>query len=256
MSVFPPSQLQYKLALVKHQQHRQTRLALWRASLMICLAVSLGLAATLPNSQIKNRSQIHINGTRLVSKETIYHSLKFPYPQFIWSVNGIDLVHKIESIPSVQAVKISKQIIPPTITISIQEKTPVALATAQSKVGFLNSEGEWIEQKFYDNVNNSLPLPKLKVIDYKTQFQQPWSKLYQLISLYPELGISEVHWQASGGIFLKTKIGQVFLGAETSLLEQQFKTISKLKNLPEHLDSSEIAYIDLSNPGVNLIQKY
>jgi len=256
MSVFPPPQLQYKLALVKLQQHRLTRLSLWRACFMVGCATGLGLLATVPNSQIESQSQIVINGEQLVSENTIRQALKFSYPQFIWSVNGIELARRIESIPSVAAVKVSKQIIPPTIAISLQEKTPVALATSQGQVGFLSQSGEWIEQKFYDNTDLDLPLPKLKVINYQSQFSSIWSKIYQLNLLYPELKITEVHWREGDGIFLKTKIGEVFLGSKSSRLEQQFKIISKLKNLSAQVDTEEIAYIDLSNPGVNLIQKY
>ncbi|MEY2858213.1 MAG: hypothetical protein RLZZ74_2525, partial [Cyanobacteriota bacterium] len=178
------------------------------------------------------------------------------YPQFIWSINGIEITRKIEAIPSVEAVKVNKQIIPPLITISLQEKIPVALATSQREVGFLTPQGEWISQKFYSSTAVNFPQLKLKVMDYQDQFQQTWQQIYQLILLYPELKVSEVRWQSSGDIFLETKIGQVFLGSESSRLEQQFKIISELKHLPEHLKSSEIAYIDLSNPGVNLIQKY
>ena len=256
MSVFPPPQLKYKLATIAIQQRRSVRLSLWRSCFTIGCTLALGLAATVPSSQIKTKKQINVDGETLVSEKKIRQALNFTYPQFIWSVNGMDLAHKIESIPSVKAVKVNKQIIPPRINILVREKAPVALATSQGKVGFLNSEGEWIEQQFYDNINTKSPLPELKVINYKVQFKQPWVKIYQLISLYPELKISEVHWQASGSVSLETKIGQIFLGSESSRLSQQFKIISQLKNLPERIEQSEIAYIDLSNPGVNLIQKY
>lgn len=256
MNAFPPPQLQYKLALVKLQQHRLTRLALWRACCIISCATGLGLATILPNSQIKTQNQIKINGDKLVDEDTIYQALKLTYPKFIWSVNGIEITQRIEAIPSIETAKVNKQIIPPSITISLQEKTPIALASANGEVGFLNTQGEWIAQKFYSSTKADFTLPKLKVIDYQLQFQATWQKIYQLILLYPELKVSEVHWQTSGDIFLETKIGQVFLGSESSRLEQQFKTISKLKNLPTQLKTSEIVYIDLSNPGVNLIQKY
>lgn len=256
MSTFPPPQLQYKVSLIKIQQHRLTRLSLWRACFMISCVTGLGLLATVPNSQIKKSSQIEINGEQLVSENTIRRALKFSYPQFIWSINGIDLTRKIESIPSVKAVKVSKQIIPPRITISLQEKTPVALSTSSGQVGFLSEQGEWIEQKFYDNTNLDIPLPKLKVINYQPRLKSVWSEIYQLNLLYPELKITEVHWREGDRIFLKTRIGQVLLGSEASRLEQQFKIISKLENLSQRVDAEEIAYIDLSNPGVNLIQKY
>jgi len=256
MSAFPPPQLQYKLSLVKLQQQRLTRLSFWRACFMVGCATGLSLAATLPNSQIKNKSQIDVNGERLVSENSIRQALRFDYPEFIWSINGMDLARKIESVPSVKAVKVSKQIIPPRIIVSLQEKVPVALATSGGEVGFLNAEGEWIAQKYYDNTNLDLPLPKLKAINYQSGFKLTWSKIYELNLIYPELKITEVHWREGGGIFLQTKIGQVFLGSENSRLEQQFKTISKLKNLANKVDAEEIAYIDLSSPGVNLIQKY
>lgn len=218
--------------------------------------MSLGLLATLPNWQIKQQNQIKINGEKLVSENTIYRTLKFSYPQFIWTVNGLNLEQKIETIPSIAVAKINRRIMPPSIIISLQEKKPVAVATFQEQVGFLDAQGEWISLNFYDNINSDHPLPKLKVINYERQFRTAWSKIYQLISLYPDLKISEVHWDQFGGLFIQTKIGQFFLGSELSRLEQQFKIMTKLKNLPNHLESSEIAYIDLSNSNVNLIQRY
>jgi len=256
MSAFPPPQLQYKLALVKLQQHRSHRISLWRACLLIFCTMSLGLVAALPYWQIKQQTQIKISGDKLVSKNSIYRTLKLSYPQFIWMVNGLNLKQKVESIPSIDTAQVNRRIIPPSIIISLQEKKPVAVATFQEQVGFLDAEGEWISLNFYDKLNADYSLPKIKVINYESRFKMAWIKIYQLISLYPDLKISEVHWDQFGGLFIQTKIGQFFLGSELSRLEQQFKIMTKLKNLPKHLEPSEIAYIDLSNPNANLIQRY
>lgn len=256
MNEFPPPQLQDKLALVKLQKHRSSRISLWRSCILISFTVSLGLLSTLPYWKIKHQAQIKISGEKLVNKTTIYNTLNFDYPQFIWTINGLELSQKINSIPSIAAVKVNRQIMPPSITISLQEKNPVALATLQGKVGFLDAQGEWISLNFYGNIHSKDSLPKLKVVNYEMQFKQTWSKIYYLISLYPELKISEVHWNRSDSILMQTKIGQVFLGSPSSRLERQFEVMTKLQNLPNHLDSDEIAYIDLSNPEVNLIQKY
>ena len=254
--VFPPPQLQYKIAIVKLQQQRSHHISLWRAGLLICCTMGLASLAVIPYWQIRKQSQIKVTGEKLVSEDTIYHSLNFAYPQFIWAVNGIDLTYKLESIPSVKVAKVNRQLVPPQITILVQEKVPVALATSQGEIGFIDSLGEWIPQKFYANLDGDDSLPKLKVIDYKNQFQSVWVQLYQLISFYPELQISEVHWNQAGSLFIQTKLGKVLLGADSSRLEQQFKILLKLKNLPKQLASSEIAYIDLSNSEVNLIQRY
>lgn len=249
-------QLKYKLATIKLQKQVSERISLWRASLIICGVIGLGLVSNSDYWQIKKQFQIKVSGEKLVNKDTIYHSLKFNYPQVIWQINGEQLEQNIESIPSIAIAKVNRRLIPPEISISLQEKRPVALASFQGKVGFLDAQGTWIDQEFYSNINTDRALPKLKVIDYELRFRHSWSKLYALISLYPKLQVSEVSWNQSGSIFIQTKIGRFYLGAESSRLEQQFQIMSKLKNLPEQLSSSEIAYIDLSNPQVNLIQRY
>ena len=218
--------------------------------------MGLSLLATSSYWQIKDRTQIEISGTKSIAKNTVYQSLNFDYDRFVWSVNGIALAQKIESIPAVADASVKRQIIPPKIAIALREKTPVALASLRGQVGLLTADGEWIEQQYYANIGSKQALPTLKAIDYQAEFQPVWRELYQAIDLYPELKISEVHWQPSGSLFIQTKLGRVFLGSDSSRLKQQFKIMLELTNLNQHLKSSDIAYIDLSNSEVNLIQKY
>ena len=256
MSSFPPPQIKYKLALVKAQDIRLSHQTLWRSCFVVFCAVSIFLLATLPYWQIKHQSQIEINGEKLISKSSIYNALKISYPQFIWKINGLNLAKQIESIPSIAGARINRIIIPPKLIVSLQEKAPIALATSQGKVGFLDTNGLWIDQKFYDNISADFALPKLKVLNYQIQYQPEWVDIYQLISLYPELEITELQWNQSGDLLLHTKIGKVFLGSDLSQLKRQFKTMLKLQNLPDYIENSQIAYIDLSNPNLDLIQKY
>ena len=256
MSAFPPPQLKHKLTLVEQQEHQLYRIAVWRSCLLISCAVSLCLMVVSPYWRIKDESQIQITGDELISKNTVYTALNLSYPRSIWSLNELNLTQKIESIPSIATAKLNKQLIPPALIISLEERVPIALALSQGKVGFLDSDGEWIAQKFYAHVNPNFSLPKLKVINYQPQYQKSWSSIYQLISLYPELEIDEVRWNQSSNLFLHTKVGVIFLGSDLSKLKQQFKIILELQNLPTYLESSKIAYIDLSNPEINLIQKY
>ena len=255
MKPFPPPKLKYQLTTAKAQNYRLARLALWRSCFVIGCALGVGLAANLPLWKIENRSQIKINDEKLVSEETIHNSLNFSYPQSIWMINGLSLTHKIESIPSIESARVNRQSIPPQIIITLREKTPVAVATSEGKIGFIDASGEWIDRKFYADISDS-SLPKLKVTDYKIQFQDRWHKIYQLITLYPELQIDEVQFRQAGNVFLNTQIGRVFLGAKLAYLERQFETIARLKNLPKHLNRSQIDYLDLSDPKTILIQKY
>ena len=256
MDVFPPPQLQHKLALVKVQKKKIYKISLWRSCSIVTLVMSLSWAATLPYWNIRHPNQIKISGNKLVGRDSVRTAIDFDYPQFIGTVNGLNISRQIESIPSIAVARVNKQITPPSLIISLQEKEPVAIATTEGKVGFLDARGEWISQHFYTNIGSKSSLPGLKAINYRSSYQQQWHEIYQLISLYPELKINEIQWQNSGDLFVQTKLGKVFLGSNSSRLEQQFKTMLELGNLPNKLKSSEIAYIDLSNPEVKLIQKY
>ena len=253
-SPFP--QLKYKLALIDLQESRLSRLAIWRATIVACFTIGIFLLSILPDWQIQHQSQISIKGNKLVSKQFVYSALNFEYPQFIWKIDGGNLAKQVELTPSVAEVRINKTLIPPKLIVFLQEKTPVALAILSGKVGFLDSNGQWIEQKFYDNISADFALPKLRVLNYNAQYQQTWRKLYQLVLSHPELEIKELQWSQSGDLLLKTKIGKVFLGSNSARLKTQFKTMLKLQALPNYLGSSKIDYIDLSSANLNLIQKY
>lgn len=256
MSPFPPSILKYKLSLVDAQENRLARVALWRSCALGFCAISVFLVFNLPYWQIQYQSQIEVNGNKLTSKEFVFSTLNFSYPQYIWTINGVNLAHEIESIPSIAAVRINKSIIPPKLIVSLQEKEPVAVATFAGKVGFLDISGHWIAQRFYDNMAADLALPKLKVVNYRPEYRPSWLRIYELILRYSELQVTELHWGQSSDLFLYTKIGKVFLGSDRSQLKQQFKTMLKLKKLPDYIEGSKVSYIDLSNPNLNLIQKY
>lgn len=256
MSAFPPPQLKYKLAVVEKQAQRLSRLAIWRSCMVMSCAISLFSIALLPYWQIKHQYQVQIRGDKLVAKDTIHTFLKLSYPQFIWTIHGANLTEKIESIPAIAAAKVTKQIIPPRLIISLQERVPVALALSYGKVGFLDGKGQWISQEFYGNMNANFPLPKLKVVNFQPQYRDSWSEIYQLISLYPGLKINEVRWDQSDSLFLKTGLGTVYLGSDLSRLKKQFDVMARLKNLSAQFERSKIVYIDVSNPDLNLIQKY
>lgn len=256
MTPFPPPKLQYKLAVIKIQEHRLSKIALWRSCLLVSCVLSLGFLSACPLWKIEDREQIDLTGQKIVGRETVYDVLKFPYPQLIWTVDISNLTKKVESIPSVEAVNIKRQILPPKLIISLQERVPVAVATSEGKMGFLDIDGKWVGQEFYSNIEHNFALPKLVVHNYQLRYQKSWITLYELISLYPELKIKEIQWNPSGSLFLQTKIGRVSLGTNSSRLEKQFEIMLKLQNLGDRIARNQIAYLDLSNPDVNLIQRY
>lgn len=256
MTVSSARKLRHKLSQLQQQNQKFLRLAVWRSLIVTSLAGGLLWMISLPYWQITQKSQIQIEGDRLVSENTIHSLINFSYPQFIWTIHSQKIVEKLESTPSVLAARVTKQIMPPRLTISLQERNPVALALSQGKVGFLDKTGNWIEGQFYGEINADFPLPKLKVVNFQADHRQSWVEIYRLLQIYSTVKVNEVIWDKSNNLFLKTEIGTVYLGSNLSQLEAGFKVLVRLKNLPTYLERSKIAYIDLSDPDFNLIQKY
>lgn len=256
MTASPSAQLKHKLSRLQQQKQKSLRLALWRSVLITSLASGLLWLSCLPYWQITHKSQIQIEGDRLVNQNIIYSLINFDYPRFIWTIHSQKLVQKLESTPSILAARITKQIIPPRLTVSLQERVPVAIALSQGQVGFLDERGTWIAREFYGNISPDFPLPPIKVVNFQPDHRDSWINIYRLIELYSTVKIDEVTWDRSSNLWLKTEIGMVYFGADLSRLEDRFKILVRLKNSPAYFERSKIAYIDLSNPDFNLIQKY
>lgn len=256
MSLSYSPKLQQKLSLLKKQKKQQLYYALWRSLLISSLATTLFWLASLPYWQIKHKSQVKIIGNHTVTKDTIYSLLALSYPQFIWAIPTKKLSQTLESAPPILTARVNRQIIPPIITISLQEKIPVAIALSGGKVGFLDARGSWIPRHFYQYTpNNSLSLA-LRVINFKPEYAHYWTELYELINLYSSIDIFEVIWQDSENLKLKTELGMVYLGSPSFRLADKFAALASLQNLPAYINQSQIDHIDLSNPDVRLIEKH
>ena len=256
MSLSPTPKLQQKLFLLKKQKKQQLFYALWRSLLISSLATTLFWLASLPYWQIKHKSQVKIIGNHTVTKDTIYSLLALSYPQFIWSIPTKKLSQTLESAPPILTARVNRQIFPPIITISLQEKVPVAVALSEGKVGFLDAQGSWIPRRFYQNTTDNSSLLALKVTNFKPEYAPYWAELYELINLYSDIDITEVIWQDSENLRLKTELGMIYLGSPRFRLKDKFITLASLQNLPTYLNPAHIDHIDLSNPDVRLIEKH
>ena len=256
MSLSHTPKLQQKLFLLKKHKKQQLFYALWRSFLISSLAITLFWLASLPYWQIKHKSQVKIIGNHTVTKDTIYSLLALSYPQFIWSIPTKKLSQTLESAPPILTARVNRQIVPPIITISLQEKVPIAVALSAGKVGFLDAQGSWIPRQFYQNNTDNPSSLALRVINFKPEYAHDWIELYKLISLYSDIDILEVIWQDSENLRLKTELGMIYLGSPRFRLTDKFAALASLQNLPTYLNPSQIDHIDLSNPDVRLIEKH
>jgi cell division protein FtsQ len=256
MTARPVSGLKQRVSLLERKKRRILYRDLWRSGFVTFFTTGLLLMASLPYWQIQQRFQVQIEGNKLVSKDTIYAILGLTKSQYIWNIPNQILAKKIETMASIEAAKVSKQIFPPRLIVLVKERQPVALASSIGKVGLLDSQGVWIPLDLYDRTQPGFKFPRLKVVNFKSEDRSGWSQIYRLISLYSAIKVDEVRWDGSANLFLKTEIGTIYLGSDLSKLPQQFKTLARLKNLPNYLEIGNVDYIDLSNPDFELIQKY
>ena len=250
--------LKIKSALLKQQKDQWQKRFLWRSILLTSLVSSLLAITIIPQGKIKHPNQVQIKGTELVTNSTIYRLLNVPYSQFIWQIPTHRLSQNLESIPAIADVKISKKIFPPLLQIFIEERNPVALAVSQSTSdwGFLDAEGILLDPQYYEPNRGKILVSQLKVINFDPSYASLWSEIYSLVKSNPNIRVKEVQWDKSRNLYLKTDLGKVYLGSDSSRLPEQFAAIANLKNLPKYLNPSEIHYIDLTNPDRYSIQKY
>jgi cell division protein FtsQ len=256
MAVFSSPKLKQKLSLLQQQKKREAFHYFWRSLLVSCLTASFLWCLTLPEWKIKQPEQVEIEGNHLVTEDTIRVLIALSYPQNIWAIPTKKISQNLESIPPIITAKVTRQILPARLLISLQERKPVAIALSESKVGFLDAQGIWIPPDFYSKLAENLDLPTLKVVNFQPNYSATWTELYRLISIYDRVKIFEVRWQEANNLVLQTELGRVYFGSPSFRLEDKFKVLAQLKNLPNYVKGSSVAHIDLTNPDIRLIEKY
>lgn len=253
------TQLKSRRQELKSKRRLKTLLVALRTLLITSLAGGTFWLVTLPDWVIRNSDEIEIEGNQFLSVEEIRSLIPLSYPQPLLQLSIEELTEKLKAKAPFEDISISRTIIPPSITIKIEERQPVAMAFAPVssspnhkaqvvKVGYLDAKGILVPKEFYQDASaRGLKIPIFKVIGFPEQYLPYWEQLYGLINQF-ELKITEIDWQDPNNLILKTELGKVYLGAYTSKLPQQLTVLAKMKQLPEKVHPSQIIYIDLSDP--------
>ncbi|MGH7998690.1 MAG: cell division protein FtsQ/DivIB, partial [Brasilonema sp.] len=177
--------------------------------------------------------------------------------------------------PTIAQATVSRRLFPPGLIVQIKERVPVAIAQgtppsgsiAQSRreqgntdsdhkkvsVGLLDANGVWIPIEKYTSGDPSLRLPSLKVFGSPEQYRPYWTQLYQALS-QSSVNVKEIDFQDPTNLILDTELGNIHLGAPSSLLPEKIKVMTQMRNLPAQLNPTQIEYIDLKNPDLPLVQ--
>lgn len=239
--------------------------SLWRSLFVGGLVSTLGWGITSSDLVIRQPEQIVIEGNHFLSAQAIRSLLPLSYPQSLLQVQPQTLAKELESQGPIAEATVSRQLLPPGLTIQVKERKPVAIAigtatpqtskTARSTSaeGLLDEQGVWMPESSYKSVAQDFELPTLKVIGSSDRYRPYWFDLYQAVSHSP-VKVFEIDWQNPANIILNTELGKVHVGPYSSRVAEQLAILDRMRELPTHVDPSQIAYIDLTNPEFPAIQ--
>ena len=246
----------------RQELQNRRKLRFWRAvwQFLVASSIASGLlgALTLPEWVIKEQSQIEIEGNQFLSEDELRSLLPIAYPQPILQLRTQRLAQQLEVIAPVEEVTLSRQLFPPKLFVTVQERPPVAIVLSTSSgrslsepaaVGYIDEQGIIVPKHLYTQLET---MPALKVIGFEKQHQH-WTQIYHLIES-SSVKVSVVDWRTPGNLIVETELGRVHLGSSFTKLPEQFAVLSRLRSLPNRLQASSIAYIDLTNPALPEIQ--
>lgn len=234
--------------------------SVWRTLFVGGMATGLVWAITLPDWVIRSPEQIVIEGNHFLSAKAIRSLLPLSYPQSILQVQPQAIAKSLESQGPIAKATVSRQLLPPGLTIQVRERKPVAIAkpptrtlNSNTTAGLVDDQGVWMPKTSYTELEQNLELPTLKVIGSNEQYRPYWSEVYQAMSR-SAVQVLEIDWQDPGNLILKTELGNVHLGPYSSRFSEQLAILDRMRELPTHVNPSKIAYIDLKNPDFPAIQ--
>jgi len=255
-----------ELAQRRRDLRRKRRLILfqtiWRTFAIATFAGILVWVVTLPTWVIRKAEQIEIEGNEFLSTQAVRTLLPLSYPQSLLQLQPQKIAENLESQAPIAQATVIRKLFPPSLTVQVQERHPVAIARQSARkatplslqsaeVGLLDSNGVWMPLTSYTSLKQSLKLPDLTIIGQKEHYRPYWSQLYQTIS-QSRVKITEIDWQDPANLIVKTDLAAVHLGSYSSakLAEQLdiLEGMQQSKEAKEKLTSSRIDYIDLRNP--------
>jgi cell division protein FtsQ len=227
--------------------------AIWRFCAIASMAGGSVWVITLPQWTISQQSQIEIIGNRLVSQDQIRKLIPLEKPQSVWQLPTQQIIARLEANPPLADAQVTRQILPPKLTVEVTERQPVAVAVSGREVGFLDAQGIFIPKSFYEQAGQNWKVPTLKVTGYRDLYRQQWEQLYSLVAR-SQIKVSEVDWRNPSNLVLKTELGTVYCGSYTERFPEQLSVLARMRQLPTRVPGDRITYIDLTDPAFPTIQ--
>ncbi len=250
-SISPVSRTELNQRRKSLRSQRRTRFfqTSWRNFAVTGLAAGAMWVATLPAWVIRQPEQVTIKGNRFISAQTIRTLLPIPYPQSLLKLQPQPIADALKTKAPIAEAVVDRQLFPPGLTVTIQERVPVAISTSAkgNSAGLLDADGYLIPAESYTALNQNFKQPILRVTGNPERYRPSWASFYQNLSRSP-VKIQEVNWDDPTNLILKTELGTVRVGSYNANFPKQLKALDQMRGLSSRMNLSQVSYIDLTNP--------
>ncbi|ERN42801.1 cell division septal protein [Rubidibacter lacunae KORDI 51-2] len=252
----------------RRQQRRRQRQQLvlqnfWRLALGCGLVWGLCWGLTLPRWRF-DRVEVVVEGNRRLTADTIRERLAAAAEQSLWQVEPQNLERALATTAPVAEATVERRLLPPRVTVTVRERPPVAMTqpvspeqadttqTPAAVPGFLDATGIWMPQSSYTDPDRERDAMALSAIGYGEHYRQEWKKLYHQLQESP-IAVRSIDWRDPSNLIVHTELGIAHCGPYGRRFPAQLIALSRLRNLPERVDVSQISYIDLRDPDTPAI---
>ncbi|PSN20593.1 cell division protein FtsQ [filamentous cyanobacterium CCP5] len=269
VSPVSPDQLQDRRHSLRRQRRFKIIQKLWQMWAMAALTGGLFWAASHPIWLIRDANQITIEGNQILSDQALRAVISLDYPQPLLKIRPEEIARQLEQRAPIISAGAVRQLFPPKISVYVREREPVArsipapvqaigrpessLGSPYVQPGLLDAQGVWMPVSSFTLLDDNLPLPQLEVYGLRPRDRHHWPQIYRSIRQSP-VAIRRLDWQDPNDLVLQTDLGQVRLGPYSDRFPQQITALAQLRRLPEQINPSSIAYIDLRNPEIPSVQ--
>lgn len=249
-------QLQTRRQVLRRQRRLHLGQSSWRLLALLGLTAAIFWAATRPSWVIQTPRQIQVKGTHLLSTRMIQDLVPLTYPQSLMEIDPDAIARQLRQRTPVLSVKVNRQLLPPGLTVTVQERVPVAVVLPPGQAdgqflqaGVIDDRGAWMPMSSLGlTPATTNRLPGLKLQGMKPEYQRYWPQIYATVHRSP-VAIQTIDWRDPGNLVLETDLGKVHLGPYTPELGEQLATLDKMRNLPQQVEKSLVAHIDLTKPS-------
>lgn len=263
-----PEELAQRRKSLKQQRRIRNLQNIWRV--LAATGLAAGAFWMIHNPfwlLLQGPHQVIIDGNEMMTDATIHELLGLQYPQPIFKLQPEAIVARLSDQSPVAFARVNRQLFPPRLEISLQERQPVAITiptrpaaassgdpTPDSHPGLLDAEGHWMAQRDVKGLEHATELPGLRVRGFHTRYRLQWPILYQSLQTSP-VPIYEIDWRSPNNLILQTEAGIVHLGIyDPQRLQQQLSILPQLQGLTSNSSVPAVEYVDLSNPQVPAVK--